>query len=174
MHIPALTTKRVLLRPLCAADSAFIFELMNTDAWKQFIGDRGITSEMIARDYIQNILASPATAYQVAERKMDGLPLGIITLIRRAYLDHPDIGFAFLPAHSGQGYAYEAAKGAIDHLLATEAISHLLAITLPGNKPSIKLLEKLGLCFEKERMIDRMLHWVYSASSEQLLQKQDT
>jgi RimJ/RimL family protein N-acetyltransferase len=75
---------------------------------------------------------------------------GIITYIKRDYLEHPDIGFAFLPAFAKSGYAYEATNGVLNKLISEDSLTNILAITVPGNIDSIKLLKKVGLVFEKE------------------------
>ena len=48
-----LTTDRLLIEPLVLADNNFILELVNTDGWIKFIGNRKITSPMEATAYIQ-------------------------------------------------------------------------------------------------------------------------
>jgi ribosomal-protein-alanine N-acetyltransferase len=69
-------------------------------------------------------------------------------LIRRDTLDHPDLGFAFLPRFRGQGYAREAAQATLDYARQSLDIGPLLAITSLDNERSIALLEKLGFVFE--------------------------
>ena len=47
--------------------------------------------------------------------KEDGTPIGICGLIKRETLEDVDIGFAFLPAFWGRGYAFEAAAAVLAH-----------------------------------------------------------
>lgn len=42
--------------------------------------------------------------------------IGLVTLIKRDYLDFNDIGFAFLPTYFSNGYAYEATKTVLENL----------------------------------------------------------
>jgi RimJ/RimL family protein N-acetyltransferase len=70
-------------------------------------------------------------------------------LIKRDTLEHVDIGYAFLPEHCGKGYAFEAARAVLAHARRDIGLTRLLAITSPGNAPSIKLLEKIGMRFDK-------------------------
>jgi [ribosomal protein S5]-alanine N-acetyltransferase len=74
----------------------------------------------------------------------------IITLIKRDYLEHHDIGFAFLPQYENRGYDYEAAHAVLKQLLNYAHHSTFLATTIPENTKPIQLLEKLGMRFEKE------------------------
>ncbi len=70
-------------------------------------------------------------------------------LIKRESLDDIDIGFALLPEYSKLGYAYEIAYATINHAKHVLGIEKVVAITDSNNVPSIKLLNKLGLQFEK-------------------------
>jgi len=60
-------------------------------------------------------------------------------------LEHHDIGFAFLPSFSNNGYAYEAANTVLKNVIHKYNLSHIFATTVPKNIISIKLLKKLGL-----------------------------
>lgn len=144
-----LTTERLSLRPLSIADTQFIQELVNSPGWIQFIGDRNIHNEADSLAYIQRILGNEGVFYWVATTQMEQTELGVITYITRDYLPHPDIGFAFLPQFTGKGYAHEAAKAALTEVMNSTNHAQILATTLKENIDSIRLLEKLGLKFDK-------------------------
>jgi RimJ/RimL family protein N-acetyltransferase len=65
-------------------------------------------------------------------------------------LPYPDIGFALLPQFERQGYAYEAAAAMIDHGRTKLGLTRVLAITTIDNESSGRLLERIGLKFERE------------------------
>ena len=48
---------------------------------------------------------------------------------------------------------------------------HICAVTVPENKSSIKLLNKLGLSFEKETTVENETLHVYKVSTAKLLNK---
>lgn len=156
-----LTTNRLLIEPLTTNDTPFIFELVNTDGWIQFIGNRNITSSIDACTYIEKIISNSSTIYWVVKLKTYSKSIGIITLIKRDYLKHYDIGFAFLPNFCNNGYAYEAASKVLEHIVYT-ITSPVFATTIPENINSIKLLKKLGLNFIKEIEINKEKLHVYS------------
>jgi RimJ/RimL family protein N-acetyltransferase len=85
----------------------------------------------------------------MVESKEARAPLGMCGLIKRETLEDVDIGFAFLAKHAGKGYALEAATAVMDHARETIGLQRVVAITSPENERSIRLLEKLGLRFEK-------------------------
>lgn len=138
------STPRLDLQPLSIEDAGFIHELVNTDGWLRFIGDRNVTDADSAQAYVQRIMDNAAVNYWVVRLKTEGIPIGIITLIKRDYLEHRDLGFAFLPEYSGSGYAYESANAVMQELLRVPEKCVLLATTMAENKSSIKLLERLG------------------------------
>ena len=159
-----IETERLLLRGLAKEDADFIFELVNTPEWITFIGDRNVRTGDEALAYIQAIIDNPHYRYWVVCLKESNLPVGIITVIKREYLEHHDIGFAFLPQYSKNGYAFEAAKAVVEAERQSGVHTHLLATTLPANQASIKLLLKLGLKFEKEIQVENTTLHVYSVS----------
>jgi len=148
-----IETDRLLIRKVSLDDDAFIFELLNSPTWLRFIGDRGIHTLTDARQYILNV---PLKNYEelgfgpyLVKVKSNGVPIGMCGLFRREILDDPDIGFAFLPEYAGKGYGYEAALAVIAYSRNVFGLTRLLGITDPENQKSIRLLEKLGLRFEK-------------------------
>jgi RimJ/RimL family protein N-acetyltransferase len=60
-----------------------------------------------------------------------------------------DIGFAFLPEFRNKGYAFEAARAVMEYGKTVLGVDRIVAITTVDNKSSARLLEKLGLRFEK-------------------------
>lgn len=143
-----LETKRLRLRKFTLNDTKFIIELLNSPGWIEFIGDRNIKTEEQAITYLQN---GPMKSYvqngyglSMVETK-EGIPIGMCGIINRDTLEHPDIGFAFLEEFTGKGYAYEIASATLSYAMNTLKISKIVAITLPRNTRSIKLLEKIGM-----------------------------
>lgn len=146
-----IETDRLQLVPLTDEHALFIFDLLNSAGWLQFIGDRQINHQNDAMDYIQKINQNDSLRYWVIQLKSCGSFIGIITLIKRTYLDDPDIGFALLPMFHRKGYAFEGAKALVELLFQQHNFSKLLATTLPNNLTSITLLYKLG--FQKKGAI---------------------
>jgi RimJ/RimL family protein N-acetyltransferase len=146
-----LETDRLSLRLFEAADAPFMLRLLNEPSFIRNIGDRGVRTEEAALRYT---LDGPVASYErhgyglyLVELKSTGEPAGICGLVKRDYLEDPDIGFAFLPAYWHQGYAFESAEAVKAHAFGVLRVPRLLAITSPGNSSSIRLLEKLGLGF---------------------------
>jgi RimJ/RimL family protein N-acetyltransferase len=148
-----LDTPRLHLRPLTEDDDAFIMDLLNDPAFLRFIGDRGVRTREDARAYIRK---GPIASYErfgfgllLVTSRESGAALGICGLLKRDTLEDVDVGFAFLPEHCRQGYGFEAAAAVLDDGRVSFGLERIVAITDPENLASIRLLEKLGLPFER-------------------------
>jgi RimJ/RimL family protein N-acetyltransferase len=147
-HTYILQTERLKLRQFTLDDTDFIIDLLNSPGWLQYIGNRNVKTEEQAINYLKN---GPIKSYNQNGFGLsmvvtnDGNPIGMCGIIKRDNLEHPDIGFAFLPEHTGHGYAFEIAEATLDYAKHHLNFSTVLAITLPGNSKSIRLLEKIGL-----------------------------
>lgn len=161
-------TSRLLLHELNLNDTGFISELVNTPEWIRFIGDRNIRNNADATAYVQKIIDNPDINYWVVKIKEGQIPIGIITFIKRDYLDHYDIGFAFLPRHAKQGYAFEAASAVMNDVIKDPAHTQVLATTIRENINSIQLLQKLGFGFNRDIEREDEVLQLYAVSTDKL------
>ena len=146
-------TPRLQLRRVKLSDAEFFHRLLNEPSWLENIGDRGVRSPAEAVAYIRKQIWGPYRSsgfgMYLVQRKEDGAPIGLCGLVQRDFLEHPDLGFALLPEHVGQGYAAEAAQSVIALVESRWGIGALSAITKGENLRSVRLLERLG--FHRER-----------------------
>lgn len=149
------STERLSVEVLTLRDAAFVMELVNTAEWIKYIGNRNINTLTEAGVYIQKIINNPAINYWVVRTRDNKKPVGIISFIKRDYLPHHDIGFAFLNEYKKQGYAFEAASVVLDDALKHPEHPQVLATTIKENTKSIRLLQKLGFIFYKEIEIEQ-------------------
>lgn len=154
MYNSIIETERLFLRQLSAdEDAEFILRLVNEPAWIRNIGNRGVHTIEDARRYILN---GPAASYEqfgfglyLVGLKNTGESIGMCGLIKRDSLEDVDIGFAFLEKFWSKGYAFESASAVMDFGQNRLELKRIAAITVPENRGSIKVLEKIGLRFEK-------------------------
>lgn len=147
-----ISTERLNMRVITIDDAAFYLELINDPSFIINIRDKGIrTLEAAEQDIIQGPLASQESngfSLYVVERKEDGAKLGLCGLVKRPTLKNIDIGYAFLPQFTGQGYAKEAAAATVRYAGSQLGLKKLAGITSPDNASSNKLLQSLGFVLE--------------------------
>lgn len=164
---PNIETERLLFREIRPADAPFLYALLNSPDWIANIGDRKVHDLDAARKYaIYRIYLGyrkSGFGFYLLERKSDGQVVGICGLIKRDYLDDVDIGYALLPQFYGQGYAVEAARAVAHFAKQALKLPRLAAIAVERNKPSLRVLEKIGLRFERMIQVpgdeDELMLW---------------
>jgi len=101
-----------------------------------------------AEGYIRNTVRAGYEAHgfglYAVQLRSTRVPIGLCGLLRRDFLAFPDLGFALLPEYVGQRYASEAARAVMQHAKSALGIGRLYAIVSPGNRRSVRLLERLG------------------------------
>ena len=164
-----ITSDRLILNPLAVGDSNFILELLNTEGWLRFIGDRSVHSENDARVYIQRIIDDPEDNCWVTRLKSNNTPIGIVTFMKRDYLESHDIGCALLPLYENNGYAYEATNALLHEVIHSSTHIHISSITSPNNFKAITLVSKLGLEFRKNIQVKKEKLQVYGAHVDRII-----
>jgi RimJ/RimL family protein N-acetyltransferase len=148
----SIESERLRLIEAKEENANFIIDLTNQEGWIKYIGDRNIRDETAALHYISQLHESylkNGFGLWIVLLKDLNLPIGICGFLQREYLEVPDIGFAFLSGHEGQGYAIEAARHCINYGFAKLGLSTVHAITTPDNERSQRLLKKLGMTLTK-------------------------
>jgi len=148
-----IKTERLTLRQFTLNDAAFILELVNEPSFIQNIGDRGVRSLSDAKRYLES---GPLSSYAkngfgllAVTRNDTGQPIGMCGLIKRDTLEDVDIGYAFLPEFWSKGYALESAQAVMKYAVEVIGLKRVVAIVDPDNAGSIRLLEKIGMLFER-------------------------
>jgi RimJ/RimL family protein N-acetyltransferase len=151
--LTVIETQRLVLRRLGTDDAEFILDLLNQPSFLRYIGDKEVRNNEDAIRYIQT---GPMASYErfgfglyLVELKETGVSIGICGLLKRDSLPDVDIGFAFLPSYWSRGYALESATAVMTDGREARGLRRIVAITSPDNDASIRLLEKIGLRFER-------------------------
>ena len=149
-----LETNRLLVRKIELHDADFILRLVNEPSFLSNIGDKGVTNLDEAKRFI---LEGAWTNQErsgygqfIVELKDGGDRVGICGLLYRESLGVSDVGFALLPEYWGSGFAFEAATAMVEYGRATLGIETIVGLTSHDNLPSIKVLKKLGMKFDRD------------------------
>jgi len=141
-------TERLIIRHFELSDVEYVLKQLNEESFIRYIADKQVRSVMDAENYLKN---GPIASYQMhgfglnmVLLKESGTAIGMCGLVKREELEHPDLGYAFLPEFWGQGYAAEAANAILDDAIGTHHLAVILGVTLPNNRPSNQLLTKVG------------------------------
>ncbi|MGI9086145.1 MAG: GNAT family N-acetyltransferase [Chthoniobacterales bacterium] len=148
-----LQTERLALRRITTEDAETLVAILNEPAFVRFVADRGVRTKEQGEAYITEKMLPSFEKYGfgffVVRLQETGAPIGMCGLIKRDGLDDVDIGFSFLREYWRHGYGYEAAAAVMDYGRREHGLSRIVGITSEDNEVSGKLLEKLGLRFER-------------------------
>lgn len=149
--------ERLILRLLTDDDAPMILSLLNQPSFIKNIGDKGVRNLNDAKNHIAEgplaMQRSLGFSMYCCQLKTTGETIGLSGLIKRPGIEHPEIGFAFLPQYCKQGYGFESAKATIEYAQEYLRLPKLQAICNPDNNASIALLTKLGFTYIKQLVI---------------------
>lgn len=142
-----IVTERLFIRRAKLEDAPFIYDLLNSDSWIKYIGDKEITSQNKAKEYIQETLIQgyDKNGYGLSIIILNnGTSIGVCGFLKREYLEDADLGFALLPDFEGMGYAFEATNAMMNYGESELNFKRVSAICMETNQKSLRLLSKLG------------------------------
>jgi len=161
-------TARLVIRPFNLDDAEFIVRLLNEESFLRCIGDKQVRTNNDAEAYLAN---GPIASYEkygfglsMVQLQGCATPIGMCGILKRPELDWPDLGYAFLPEFCGKGYAYEAAAAVLQAGIKQHGLTKVLAVTLPNNLSSNKLLTKLGFRLKDSIEIYHCINNLYEYS----------
>ena len=147
----AATTERLVLRDWRDGDRAAFLRHLNSPAVMRWLG--GVQDDATyaaAFDRLESYRRDFGHTFWIVERKADGEVLGFCGLKRvnaegASCLGDMEVGWRLREDAWGQGYAKEAAIASLDLAFGRFAAPHVVALTVPGNRASWGLMEKLGM-----------------------------
>ncbi|MEO8513471.1 MAG: GNAT family N-acetyltransferase [Ignavibacteria bacterium] len=148
-----LETERLLLRSLEPEDIEVIAKMFGDEEVMRFIGE--------GKTYPRSAAEQSITKWNDYEREHGFTSWAVIRKEDNALIGK--CGFNYLPDNSdielsymldepywGSGYASEIAKAALEYGLNKLNMKRVVAIVYPQNSPSIRVIEKTGMKYEKE------------------------
>lgn len=150
---PVLTTERVLLRQIEAADAPAILALRSSELVMQYINKERAKNLDDAMAFVERVNTGLSTgegitwgmALKEAPEKLVGT-IGLWRIIKQHY--RAEIGYMLHPDLWGKGYTNEAIKAVIDCGFTTIQLHSIEAHINPGNAASAGLLESNGFVRE--------------------------
>jgi ribosomal-protein-alanine N-acetyltransferase len=150
MMIPSLNTPRLLLRPWRPEDLA-PFAALNADpvVMRFFPYTRSLAESAAGMKGAMEALARRGWGLWAVERPGIRPFIGFIGLSEPAFkapfTPCIEIAWRLEQASWGQGLAPEGARAVLDHAFGPAGIREVVAFTARPNRPSIRVMEKLGM-----------------------------
>ncbi len=171
-----IETDRLTLRPYLQGEAALIHRLIGDIRVFFWRTEPGTLAE--AEDRLANSLASISDtglglwAVFAKRRKDEGSAfLGQVFLQTLRDSHEIEIGYQLMPEAWGNGYASEAARALLDHGFRELELDQIVAVSLPDNKPSLRVLQRLGLPYIEDRMHANIEHKYFALTREAYLSR---
>ena len=145
-----LETERLVFRPFTPADFDLLLELHSDPEVQRYIG--GMFGAEGTRLRLDHYLRDQA-AFGFAKWKAylrDGTFVGRAGCSTNDDVGGVDLGYTFARPYWGMGLASEAARGVVDWMWAHTDLPSIGAFAVIENWPSRRVLEKIGMVFERE------------------------
>lgn len=167
MHI-ILQTPRLILRRFAPEDTALILELNSDPDIVKYVHEPALKTEEEARRILSEIILPQYenNLGRWAIHTIDRMDfIGWCGLKFRPELDEIDLGYRFMKKAWGKGYATEAAKHCLDYGFQQLLLSKITGRAHIENIASYKVLEKIGMEFISEDIIDNCPVRTYTKSN---------
>lgn len=170
MHI-IIETDRLLLREFTKADASLIYELNADPAVTEFTGDP-VKDLSHAEQVLTQVILPQYALYRhgrwAVHVKTPGMPLesgfiGWCGLKARPERKEIDLGYRFMRSAWGKGYATEAALACLRYGFEKLGLPRIVGRAMPQNIASWKVLEKCGMHFVMEEIVDEHPARTYEA-----------
>lgn len=148
-----IITPRLGLRNWTTEDVDDLFEVnRDPEVMRYFPAtqDREATAAMV--DRFRRHYDQHGFTYFAVDRLDTGECIGFTGLAQQEYDAYftpcVDIGWRLKKSSWGKGYATEAARACLDYAFASLQLDKVFAVAVEGNRPSIRVMEKIGMQFD--------------------------
>lgn len=147
-----IETERLLLREITLDDKEALFRLHSDPLVQKFTGESVVKSmEEMEKAIEKRIIGYREYGYGrwATILKSGEQFVGWAGLAYLPEFDEIDLGYRFLAEFWGSGLATEASRAILDYGFDVLELKKIVAIALKENKASIRVMEKVGMKFDK-------------------------
>jgi RimJ/RimL family protein N-acetyltransferase len=159
-----IETDRLLLRTFTEDDAPLLYQLNQDPEVTRYTMDP-MTSLEQAKSVLEQVILPQYILYNfgrwAVHVKNDLEFIGWCGLKYRPERNEIDLGYRFMKKFWGKGYATESASASIQHGFTKLNLQKIIGRALPGNISSIKVLERCGMNYVGEELVDGYLHKTY-------------
>ncbi len=157
-----IETDRLLLRTFTTGDAQLIYDLNEDPEITRYTGDPVWDIEH-ARQVLEQVILPQYALYNhgrwaVHVKQGHNLPaerfIGWCGLKNRPERNEVDLGYRFMKSAWGKGYATEAAFACINYGFNNLGLQRIVGRAMPDNIASLKVLEKCGMTYIGEEIVD--------------------
>lgn len=150
-------TERLILRELNTDDAENFYKLNLNPNVIKYTGNSAFKDINEAREFLENYHDYKLNGFGrwAVIDKSNNEFLGWCGLKYDKNLDETDIGFRFFEEYWNKGFATESAKACIDYGFENLNLKTIIGRAMSENTASIKVLEKIGLQFQKKFDFDK-------------------
>jgi GrpB-like predicted nucleotidyltransferase (UPF0157 family) len=146
-----IETERLLLRPKMLEDLPFMNRLFSDPAVTRYLGDGKPRSlERVRQMLLAHMEHERVYGFSLwlACERAGGEPVGDCGLMPLDGGPEVEVGYRFVPAVWGRGYATEGAAAALRHGFDVAGLEEIVAVAKPENRASRRVMEKIGMTYE--------------------------
>lgn len=150
-------TPRLMLREFTISDTGFIKELNSDPKVLKYLHEPLIETNGQALHVITNIILpqyKSKLGRWAIHTKNNNECIGWCGLKYLPESDETDLGYRLMQSFWGKGYATEAARHTLEYGFKMLHIKKITGRAHIENTASIKILEKIGMQFQKEEIVD--------------------
>lgn len=148
-----IETERLILRRFIDTDFEDVYAFNSNPEVIRYTGDELVSSKERAKEIIKKIWKTDYALYGYGRwatvYKPDNKVIGFTGLKYLPDIKATDIGYRYLPEYWGKGIATEAAQVTLSYGFEVLNLDKIVAIAMKENIASQKVLEKIGMRFDK-------------------------
>jgi len=164
-----LETDRLVLREFEVEDSNNFYELNLNPKVIQYTGDKAFQNIRATEKFLKNYSDYKLNGFgrwAVIDKSNEDF-LGWCGLKYVEKLNETDIGFRFFEKHWNKGFATESAEACLKFGFEKLNLKTVIGRAMAENFASLKVLEKLGMKYEKEFNFDEHKGLIYRIENNQ-------
>jgi [ribosomal protein S5]-alanine N-acetyltransferase len=167
-------TPRVILRQFALTDAALILHLNNQPDVLKYLHEPPLNSIADAEKVLKDIIFPQYILYKLGRWAMINRNshefMGWCGLKLRPELDGEiDLGYRLLPEYWGRGFATETAVACVAYGFNQKKLAEITARAHIENGASLKVLQKIGLQYIKDEIVDDCPVKTYRIGQQQYL-----
>ena len=161
-----IETERLLIRPFKTEDIEPAFLMDSDPEVNRYTGESGnVSIKETEKRIVENVFGDYEKygyGRLAVVLKSENKFIGFTGLKYLEDMDEVDLGYRFMKAYWGKGFATESAKACLNLAFEKLQLNRLIAMVLPENTASIRVLEKLNFEYEKDIFEDDLIVKLYA------------